>query len=144
MKSLRFPPSFVRFAMVGVINTLAGLTVIYALKWLLDMNDVLANVIGYVAGLSISFILNGRWTFSFGGSLISRILPFVGVVLVAYLLNVSVVMAAIHWLEINSYLAQALGIVPYALISYFGSKHFVFTHTQRKSSYETLHRRAVL
>ena len=83
MNSLRFSHSVVRFAIVGIINTLAGLGVIYALKWQFDTNDVLANEIGYVAGLNISFILNGRWTFSFAGSLISRILPFVAVVFVA-------------------------------------------------------------
>jgi putative flippase GtrA len=128
--------SFVRFLLVGVINTLAGLSVIYALKWFYGVGDVPANLIGYAVGLNISFVLNGRWTFSFTGSMWSRILPFASVILVAYLMNLATVTAAIHWFGIDSYLAQAIGIAPYTLTTYLGSRLLVFTqaHSPRTAS----------
>jgi hypothetical protein len=36
------------------------------------------------------------------------------------------VSAALHLGHINSYLAQAAGVAPYTLVTYFGSKYYVF------------------
>jgi putative flippase GtrA len=53
----------VKFAVVGVANTVVGLAAIYLCKWLLGFNDALANITGYTVGLIISFLLNRGWTF---------------------------------------------------------------------------------
>jgi len=115
-----------RFVLVGVLNTVSGLAVIFALKWLLHMPDVAANVVGYAAGLAISFVLNGRWTFQYKGRLGNALPRFAGVVATAYLANLTVVIGAIHGFGINGYVAQTLGVVPYTLATYFGMKHFVY------------------
>jgi len=47
------------------------------------------------------------------------------VIVIAYLANLATVSAALYW-GLNSYVAQALGVVPYALVSYFGFKKFAF------------------
>src|SRR5690606_26011676 len=61
--NLRVPPP-VRFVLVGAANTLTGLLAIYAMKFVLGFHDVLANLLGYAAGMSLSYWLNARWTFS--------------------------------------------------------------------------------
>ncbi len=53
----------IRFILVGVINTLAGLSVIYAAMYFFDFGIKSANMIGYLVGLIISFTLNKKWTF---------------------------------------------------------------------------------
>lgn len=115
-----------RFVLVGVVNALSGLSVIYVLKFLAGANDTAANLIGYSVGLSISMILNGRWTFAYRGNLRATVPRFIAVVAIAYLANLIVVTSAIRLWDVNSYVAQALGVGPYSLLSYFGFKHFTY------------------
>ncbi len=117
----------VRFMIVGVANTSVGLFIIYAAKWLVGLNDVVANMVGYSCGFVLSFLLNKRWSFRHTGSVGPALFRFILVVLVAYLLNLSVTMLAINKFGINSYLAQALGILPYTIATYLGSRHFAFS-----------------
>jgi putative flippase GtrA len=128
LKPLSHTP--VRFVLVGIANTLTGLLIIYLLKGAFGVHDVPANLIGYAVGLCVSFLLNSRWTFAFRGTLASAAPRFAVVVVVAYLANLAAVSAALHWLSLNSYVAQAAGVVPYALVTYFGSKFFAFVGTR--------------
>jgi putative flippase GtrA len=116
----------VRFALVGVVNTLASLSVVYLLMWVFHAHEIVANVVGYAAGLCISYLLNARWTFEFRGSL-GRALPrFALTVAAAYAANLVTVCVALYALHTSGYVAQAAGVIPYAVVSYFGSKLFVF------------------
>jgi putative flippase GtrA len=111
---------------VGVLNTLAGLLVIYTLKYVFATPDVAANLVGYAVGLTTSYTLNRRWTFAFRGSHRDAIGRFIVVTLVAYGANLALVCAAVSLFSVNSYVAQSVGVVPYTLISYFGSRFFAF------------------
>ena len=51
-----------RFVTTGVLNTLVGFVVIWGLL-AFGVHDLVANAAGYAVGLSLSFILNRRWTF---------------------------------------------------------------------------------
>lgn len=124
--SVRTPVQFARFLGVGVANTLIALLVIYAAKWLAHVDDVAANALGYGVGLLTSFALNSRWTFAHRGPQWPALARFLLVALVAYGMNLLTVMAAIHWAGLNGYLAQALGIPPYTVTSFFASKYLVF------------------
>lgn len=115
----------VRFAIVGLANTLLGLCVIYAVKWETGAGDLEANLLGYLAGLCSSYFLNARWTFAFHGRHRSALPRFMLTLLAAYLANLATVYAALG-LSINSYLAQAAGIVPYTVIGYLGAALFAF------------------
>jgi putative flippase GtrA len=50
--------SFLRFSAVGVINTLLGLTVIFALMRFGGVQYIVANAMGYAIGTVVSFVLN--------------------------------------------------------------------------------------
>lgn len=115
-----------RFLSVGVVNTLVGLLVIYAAKWFFNVGDVASNAVGYSVGLLVSFTLNSRWTFAYSGPLSPALAKFLLVALVSYGMNLLTVMVAIHLFGLNDYIAQALGIPPYTLTSYFASKYLVF------------------
>jgi putative flippase GtrA len=117
--------AWMKFAAVGLANTLIGLSVIYAAKWFLRFDDLAANLVGYGTGIAFSFAFNKRWTFNHFGDGPSAFFRFVAVLLVAYLVNLIAVIGALR-LGINGFIAQALGVVPYAVLSYLGSKHLVF------------------
>lgn len=116
----------IRYLTVGIANTFTGLSIIYACKWLAGLGDVSANMIGYGIGILVGFQLNKRWTFDHQGSYWPSLLRYLLVLACAYVVNLATVMYLIKILNVNSYLAQALGIGPYTLIGYLGSRHFAF------------------
>jgi putative flippase GtrA len=123
--------SLVRFALTGMLNTAVGLGTIFALKWLLGMGDTHANLLGYSVGLVVSYVVNSRWTFRYRESLLPVLPQYALVVLVAYLANLACVHLSIRQLHLNSYLAQTLGVIPYAGLSYVLLRWFVFGKSAR-------------
>lgn len=119
--------SVARFVIVGLANTLFGLAVIYLAMGFGELNVVAANVLGYGLGLTLSFSMNKRWTFGDHGPVLPSLLRFVSVIVLAYSVNLLVVVASLKFLEWNRYVAQAAGIVPYAGIVYVGSRFFAFS-----------------
>jgi putative flippase GtrA len=115
-----------RFLIVGAANTLISLSLIYACKWFLGFGDASANFSGYAIALGNSFVLNRGWTFGNAGPVFPALGRFLLVFAVAYLLNLATVFAAIALFDVNSYVAHILGIVPYTVFFYLGSRHFAF------------------
>lgn len=120
------PRQLIRFLCVGVLNTFAGLFVIYTAKWFFYMGDVIANVLGYSVGLCVSFALNSRWTFLYRGSRLKAMARFSVAMFLAYLLNLMTVLFCIDYLRVNSYLAQAIGMPVFTVSNYLLCKFFVF------------------
>jgi len=119
---------FFRFLLVGISNTLVGLTVIYGAKGIFHVGDIFANAAGYLVGLSVSFVLNRSWTFRHEGTIAAAAIRFFLAFLIAYTINLTVVLGLIHGFSINSYFAQAMGIPPYTvtffLLTKYGSSTF--------------------
>lgn len=117
--------SIFRFPIVGLINTVIGLFVIYLFKYI-GFDDVKSNFIGYSCGIMVSFFLNKNWTFSHEGSNFIAALKFSVVTIVAYISNLSVVIFLLNVVEVNGFLAQAAAVPVYAVMTYFGYRRFVF------------------
>lgn len=54
---------FTKYAMVGVMNTLVTLILIFIFKTLFGIDEYVSNAIGYVGGLINSFFWNKKWVF---------------------------------------------------------------------------------
>jgi len=118
--------SFRRYLAVGLINTSITLSIIYLLKLTINLNDIFANVIGYSAGLTVSFFVNKKWTFNSKSNNDFIYFKFISVFAVAYFANLLVVMFSINYLNIDSYISHAIGIPAYTVIGYLGNRFFVF------------------
>ncbi len=118
--------TFRRFLTVGVVNTLIGITVIFAAKLFFSANDVVANAIGYTCGLASSFMLNSQWTFAYRGPQLPAGVKFLLASALAYAANIGTVLLTIHSFSLNGYIAQLSGMPVYTLTSYFASKYIVF------------------
>lgn len=121
----------VRFLIVGVANTLVGIGTIYAAMYFLGFDIVYANILGYTIGVIQSFLLNKRWTFDSSDRALSSFIRFLLVLAVAYGANLVTVVVANTAFEVNPYIAQALGIIPYTSTGYLGSRYFVFRNQRR-------------
>ncbi|HVE90489.1 MAG TPA: GtrA family protein [Burkholderiaceae bacterium] len=114
-----------KFLAVGVANTIVGLGVIYAMKLFASADDVSANVVGYAVGLAFSFALNRRWTFAAHGDVLGSLLRFLAIFALAYPANLAAVLMFIK-IGVDPYWSQALGVVPYTVIFYVGSRWYAF------------------
>ena len=54
---------FIKYILVGCLNTAITLGVIFLCKSLLNVNPYVSNALGYIAGLINSFIWNKNWVF---------------------------------------------------------------------------------
>ena len=125
---------FARFAVVGLANTAVGLAVIYIAMFIFGLGNVAANLLGYSVGVLTSFVLNKRWTFGHRGETMPALSRFVLVIALAYSANIFTVLLATDGLGWDRYVAQALGILPYMAIGYFGSRLFAFASASKSMS----------
>jgi putative flippase GtrA len=115
----------VRFALVGVGNTLIGLGVIYLGKFALALPDVPANALGYAAGLAFSFWGNAVWTFEYRGALALPAARYAVAFALAYGANLAA-LVVLTSAGADGYVAQAASVLPYAATFYLLSRRFVF------------------
>ncbi|MEH6824038.1 MAG: GtrA family protein [Motiliproteus sp.] len=120
-----------RFVSVGVVNTVVGLSIIYSAMAVFKLTSEAANVLGYSCALLLSFVLNKRWTFRHQGQCLAAAGRFSLVILVAYGANFTTLILLTKGLELNPYLAQAVAIIPYTLLTYVGSRNFAFRTNNR-------------
>jgi len=113
---------FIRFVLVGILNTLFGYS-IFALLIFLQLNYAAALLLATIMGVFFNFKTIGKLVFkSSDNKLIFR---FAGVYTVAYLLNLGLIFALSFWIS-NRYLEQAILAFPVALFSYYLNKRLVF------------------
>jgi putative flippase GtrA len=118
-----------RFGVVGLLNTVLGLAIIFAAKAFLGFGDLAANLLGYGLGLVCSFLLNRHWTFRHEGRALGALGAFgrFGIAFaVAYVVNLVTVFGLRDAMAVNSYLAQAGGVIPYTIAFYLLSAYYVF------------------
>lgn len=102
---------FVKYCIVGVLNTLVTLGVIYICKSFLGWNLYVSNVLGYIAGVVNSFVCNKSWVFKSDGSYGVEALRFVLGFVVCYLIQLWVVWVITAKSVIGQYNFDVAGVV---------------------------------
>lgn len=117
-----------RYGLVGVLNTVVGVSTIFAMLTWTPAGPFLANASGYALSLMVSFFLNRSFTFKAadrGFPVIKFLIAFA----IAYGANV-IALAIGLWLFKNPYLGQAPGIATYPIVFFFLSRFYVFAPPQ--------------
>lgn len=129
---------FIKYACVGVLNTLVTLGIIYLCKSILEVNMWVSNAIGYVAGMLNSFVWNKLWVFnSRGKKVIGEMLKFFTGFGVCYLLQLLVTWLLTFFIGsfemsffgfvISGYgVATLFGMVFYTMANYVYNKAITF------------------
>jgi putative flippase GtrA len=118
--------SVFRFIAVGISNTLVGLSVIYLCWAVLGWSDVASNITGYVVGLAWSFGLHRRLTFRADTAVAHGLVRYVIVCLLAYGLNLQLVVWTRQLLGPDSFLPHVVGNGAYSVFVYMACRWFVF------------------
>ncbi|CAH0344081.1 GtrA family protein [Bacillus sp. CECT 9360] len=123
--------SFIRFLLVGVINTGVGLSAIFILMNAFHISYWFSTFLGNGAGAVISFLLNRAFTFKSDVSFKKSGLLFVSVILCCYFASYStsswVSERILHNIPVSQQnLSVFLGSCMYTITNYIGQKYIVF------------------
>lgn len=115
---------FIKFLMIGVVNTLFGYGCFAALLYV-GIHYVYAGMISTVAGIIFNFKSTGRVVFDSNNN--SKIFRFSATYFITYCMG-TIGIALLEQIEIKPYIGGALLIFPTALLSFYLNKNFVFNH----------------
>ena len=115
-------PQFLRFLLVGLLNTTFGYGLFSVLVWL-GQPYPLAIGLATLGGIAFNFQSTGRLVFN--GAPLSRLWRFIAIYGVTYAVNVGVVTVLLSY-GMNVYIANALTILPLALLTFSLQRKFVF------------------
>lgn len=120
----KFRPSgrFIRFLLVGGLNTAFGYGVFVTCLWL-GMHYALAGAISTVMGVLFNFKSTGNLVFRSKGN--RRLPRFIAVYAIIYLVNVLALGVMLQF-GIPEWLGGLILLLPSAILSYVLNRHFVF------------------
>ena len=101
----------VKYLLVGVMNTLITLAVIFVCKIYLGIHPYVSNALGYLAGLINSFMWNRKWVFRSNGKMSREALHFLCGFMVCYSVQFGVV-----WLLNQSWFGSTRYMLPFGII----------------------------
>lgn len=129
---------FVKYCLVGVLNTLVTLGVIFVSKSIFDWNPYVSNALGYICGVTNSFLWNRTWVFKSKGGVRREAFKFLCGFGICYALQFAAVYALNQsWfgsIEIDCYfitlsgygLATLIGNVVYTLVNFIYNRLITF------------------
>lgn len=115
-----------RFAMVGVLNTIVGVAVIFILYSGFGYGLMVSNAVGYGIGLVLSYVLNGSWTFGSSSYQLTDIGRYAVLVCVAFVVSFLLIERLMS-LGLPYWIAQVSGVVAYSVLVFLGMKYAIFT-----------------
>ncbi len=119
----------ITFCGVGGLNTILSLAIILGLSEILHVHYVLANIIGYAAGLMSGFIMHKKITFraqSGSGASARQFATFLIVFAIGYAVQLVALMLLVEHIHIPNIPAQVMAWGVYVAISFAGHKYFTF------------------
>lgn len=120
-----------RFAMVGVVNTGIGLTVILLLQFVAHLHPYQANAGGYLIGGGVSYLLNSVYTFRNDRPHRAALPRFAMAALACFGLNLLALRLGTEVLQLPAGLAQVLAVVTYVVSFFLVSRYWVFSQPRR-------------
>lgn len=118
---------FIKYGLVGVVNTLITGVILFTLMNFFGVSYKTSNTAGYIAGFINSFIMNKLWTFKDNKAPATKqFLRFSVVFIVCFFVQRCLLIFLVEKLVINKNMSQLIGMVFYTLISFALNKLFAF------------------
>ena len=112
--------------MVGALNTIVGVAVIFILYKGFDFSLIMSNAVGYGVGLIVSFVLNGSWTFGVSSYRPLTVAKYAALVCFAFIMNIFLIQLLMSF-NIAYWIAQMVGVATYSALVFLGMKYAIFT-----------------
>ena len=127
-----FDEKLIKFIVVGIINTLVGMMMMFGLYNLAGCSYWLSSATNYVLTSILSYVLNKRFTFKHEGDIKGSALRFSVNIAVCYLLAYGIAKPAIYYVlggysqKIRDNVAMAVGMMFFTMFNYLGQRFFAF------------------
>ena len=134
----------IKFGIVGAVNTLLTLAVIWVMTKKMGCAEAVSNFTGYIIGLVSSFLLNRKWTFENKGNIFKGAVKFLLVFAVCYLLQLCVLLylnrtcpenpplysffyPVLSFFRIDTlFYIQMISMIVYTALNFFFNKYYTF------------------
>ena len=127
-----FQKPFIRYIIVGVINTLFGTAIMFVLYNVFHQSYWISSAANYFFGSILSYILNKYITFKYKGWDIASMIKFTINILVCYFVAYGLAKPFVYFILGNmnqvfrDNVALCLGMCVFVLLNYWGQRFFVF------------------
>lgn len=122
---------FVKFSIVGVINTGIHYAAFLLLYRIVNINYLIASVMGYCCGLLNSYLMNRKWTFNSGAvAKQNEIIKFLVVNVTALGINVASLRLLVESLGIKPEISQLASIGFSLVVNFIGNKYWTFRYVK--------------
>ncbi len=124
--------TFLKFAIVGVVNTLFGMAIMFAFYNLLGLNYWISSASNYIFGSILSYFLNKYFTFGNKNRSIKIVIKFIINISVCYLVAYGIAQPLISFAmsgfdeKIQDNVAMLVGMGLFVILNYFGQRFFAF------------------
>ena len=124
--------AFLRFVLVGLVNTLVGTAVMFALYNLAHCGYWFSSAMNYVVGSVVSYFLNKNFTFRKSGGDAGTVLRFALNITVCYLIAYRAARPLARWAlsgadaALRDNAAMLLGMCLFVVLNYLGQRVLVF------------------
>lgn len=116
---------FIKFSLVGVLNTVIYM-LIYFILLKVQVNYLIANIIGYIAGMINGYFWNVVWVFKKYDSLKSSFIKFTIVNCFTLLLSEGFLYIFVEKFYFDKYFSQILTISIVVFINFIANKKWSF------------------
>ena len=127
-----FDKTFIRFIIVGVINTVFGTTIMFVFYNVFHLNYWISSASNYFFGSILSFFLNKYYTFQYKERDWASVIKFIITIVVCYFIAYGIAKPLMRHLlkattqNIQENVAMLVGLVLFTLLNYFGQRFFAF------------------
>lgn len=124
--------TFLKFAAVGVVNTLVGTAVMFILYNVFSCSYWVSSAANYIVGSVVSYFLNKYYTFRYQEKSWKVVFRFIVNIAVCYMIAygiakplISAVLAGFSE-SVRDNGAMAAGAILFVVLNYFGQRFFAF------------------
>ena len=119
---------FVKFAIVGISNTLIHLLILYLLVEFFSVYYIFASLIAFIVAVTNSFVLNTLWTFkkNIKHKVTKKYSRFFIVSIIAAIFNLFFLYLFTEYFELWYMLSQLMSIIITLIINFVGNKFWTF------------------
>ena len=128
-----FDATFLKFILVGVVNTLVGTAVMFFCFNVLAWSYWISSAMNYIVGSIVSYLLNKRYTFQQKGNDWHTVWKFIVNVSVCYVLAYGLAKLFVTWMlsgvttNIQGNAALFVGMVLFVGFNYIGQRFWAFS-----------------
>ena len=128
-----FDATFLKFMLVGVINTLVGTAVMFFCFNVLAWSYWISSAMNYIVGSIVSYVLNKRYTFEHKGHDWSTVWKFIVNITICYGLAYGLAKPFVTWMlsgvstNIQGNAALMVGMILFVGLNYIGQRFWTFS-----------------